>query len=426
MIKRIASWGLYVVALIVLFELLLAGYFYSTSGQLIYSRDAKAGSVPAALQLPGAVFQPYTGYTLREGRTGPYLEEGDWIATNFGFQNMVGNDKEACCDYPYVPGDNDYVVGIFGGSVGSGFALQAQADGYLAETLANVPAIAGKKVVVLNFSQPGFRQPQQLTTLAYFLSIGQTFDLVLNIDGFNEVVTSWKNWSDGAEPSFPADSLWGAWGRQLEQQNVPVAQRGFHLANFHELAGRASREHEEACVTALCYYRHKVEGLFHAWRAGEERAGLPEKSEQRSQFPTKIISDFPDTFDLYGYTADLWRRSSHGMAKLTEIAGAQYIHVLQPNQWFDEAGPYEPIKGDHVYKWVIDPVNKGYRKLLAQSDALETEGINFLNGTLLFKDVPERSVYVDDCCHFTPEGYHAIFKAVAENLKTADASRKEN
>jgi len=417
-----ANWCLYLIALVVLFEALLSGYYYVSSDQIIYLRDAKAGSVPTALQLPGAVFQPYTGYTLREGRTGAYLEEGDWIATNFGFQNMVKKGKSVCCDYPHVAAENDYVVGIFGGSVGSGFALQAQADGSFAEVLKDVPDIADKNVVVLNFSQPGFRQPQQLTTLAYFLSIGQTFDLVLNIDGFNEVVTSWKNWSDGAEPSFPADSLWGAWGRQLEQQKVPVAQRGFHLANYHTLAVRASKDREDACVTAICYYRYKIAGLYHGWRAGAERASLPEKSEQRSLFPTKTVSELPDPFDLFGYTADLWRRSSLGMAELSKVAGARYIHVLQPNQWFDGAGQYTPIKVDHVYKWVIAPVNKGYRKLLTQSLALEAAGVNFLDGSLLFKSVPERSVYVDDCCHFTPQGYHAIFRAVAENLNSTFAS----
>jgi len=417
MLKRLAYWGLYMVALAALFEAMLAGYFYATNGQLIYNRDAEAGAVPAALQLPGAVFQPYTGYTLREGRTGPYLEQGDWIATNFGFQNMVAKDKSVCCDYPYARGENDYVVGIFGGSVGSGFALQAQAGGSFAEALQRVPEITGKKVVLLNFSQPGFRQPQQFTTLAYFLSIGQEFDLVLNIDGFNEVVTSWKNWSDGAEPSFPADSLWGAWGRQLEQQNVPVAQRGFHLANYHELSVRAAKDREDSCVIALCYYWYKIEGLFHGWRAGAERASLPETSEQRSQFPTKIVSEFPDPFDLYAYTANLWRRSSHGMAELAKIANARYIHVLQPNQWFEDAGPYTPIKGDHIFEWVIEPVNKGYRQLRAQSETLTSAGINFLDGSLLFKGVAERTVYVDDCCHYTPQGYRAIYEAVADNLK---------
>lgn len=416
MIKRLVFWAFYFFALVAICEAGLAGFFYISNSQLVYTRNVSAGDVPAALQLPGAVFQPYAGYTLRQGRGGPYLEEGDWIATNFGYQAMVRKSADTCCDYPYKAKPNEYLVGVFGGSVGTGFALQAQADGSLAKELERVPGISGKKVIVLNFALPGFRQPQQLTSLAYFLSIGQKFDLILNIDGFNEVVTSWKNWSDGAEPSFPADSLWGAWGRQLEQQNVPVAQRGFHLANYHALAVRASKDSEDICVTAICYYRHKVTGLYHAWRVGAERASLPEKSEQRSIFPTKIISAFPENFNVFTYTAELWRRSSVGMASLAKSNNAQYVHLLQPNQWFTEAGPYSPIAGDHIYKWVIDPVNQGYPELRSKIPALELANIPFFDYSLIFKGVPERNVYYDDCCHYKKEGYLMIYKALANDL----------
>ena len=46
----------------------------------------------------------------------------------------------------------------------------------------------------VNLALFGYKQPQQLTTLAYLMSIGGQFDLVLNIDGFNEVAasTSWR------------------------------------------------------------------------------------------------------------------------------------------------------------------------------------------------------------------------------------------
>jgi hypothetical protein len=47
----------------------------------------------------------------------------------------------------------------------------------------STPLGAGRKFVPLCFSHEGYKQPQQLLVLAYFLSIGQRFDLVLNIDG---------------------------------------------------------------------------------------------------------------------------------------------------------------------------------------------------------------------------------------------------
>jgi len=417
MLKRSALWGVYLCGLILFLEAALAGFYFYTNGHLIYTRSARAGDVPGALQLPGAVFQPYMGYTLRRGRTGSYLDAGEWIANNFGFQIMAENsDGNRCCDIPYQRRDNDYLVGVFGGSVGAGFGLQAQADGSLAKALQRVERIEGKNVVVLNFGQSGFRQPQQLTALAYFLSIGQKFDLIINIDGFNEVVTSWKNWSDGVEPNYPADSLWGAWGRSIEQRKVPTEESQFHLANYHELAGRDAQGKEDTCVSAFCYYWAKSRVYYHAWQTRSNRLALPETTELSSIFPSKTISPLGADFDIYDNTADVWLQSSRGMATLATLADAEYLHILQPNQWFDEAGPYTPIAGDHIYKWVIDPVNLGYRKLRDRTAALEAADVDLLDGSLLFKGAPERTVYVDDCCHYTAKGYHVIFEAIAAEL----------
>lgn len=416
MFRRLLNWVVYMAALAIFAEVSLAGLHYATTGSLIYARDPDAGTVPPALQLPGAVFQPYFGYTLREGRDGDYLEQGRWVANNFGFHNMAETGIEGCCDYRYRPRPNDYVVGVFGGSVGSGFALQAQADGSLARALKAVDRLQDRTIVVLNFALPGFHQPQQLTALAYFLSIGQHFDLVLNIDGFNEVVTSWKNWSDGVEPSYPADTLWGAWGRQLEQQNVPVGERWFHLANYHQHALSAAHEDRAACTIAVCYYWAEVRMAFHGWRAAVNRAALPETSEQRSIFPTKTVSRLGEGFNVFDDTAGIWLRSSVAMARLAESAGAEYLHILQPNQWFREAGAYTPIAADHVYEWVIDPINEGYPRLRAAAGELEAAGVHFLDGSLLFKGQAERDVYFDDCCHYSARGYHLIFEAAARLL----------
>src|SRR4030095_13628597 len=53
-------------------------------------------------------------------------------------------------------------------------------------------------------SHEGYKQPQQLLVLSYFLSIGQTFDLVLNIDGFNEVALGSLNNERGLDISMPS------------------------------------------------------------------------------------------------------------------------------------------------------------------------------------------------------------------------------
>ena len=103
-------------------------------------------------------------------------------------------------DYPVArASDRQLLVGIFGGSVGAWFC-EVGAD-RLAARLAAAPAFRGRDVVPLCFSHEGYKQPQQLLVLSYFLSIGQAFDLVINIDGFNEVAMSPLNDARGAPTS---------------------------------------------------------------------------------------------------------------------------------------------------------------------------------------------------------------------------------
>ena len=197
-------------------ELVGNAVYYVRHGQLFYG-GARQAPDPGAFTTTQAVFHPYLSFIHRAGRDGDW-----WTTNNKGFQVLTRlvQDDPACCNYPMPRREDEVLVGIFGGSVATGFALHAQQYPEFAARLASMPQWKGKRVRVLNFSMPGYKQPQQLIALAYFLSIGQHFDLILNIDGFNEVVTTARNWASGAEPSFPADTLWGASGREVESQTV--------------------------------------------------------------------------------------------------------------------------------------------------------------------------------------------------------------
>ena len=77
------------------------------------------------------------------------------------------------------------IVGIFGGSVAEVFGLQGTPA--LEAGLRSLPELAEHEVVFVRAGLSGYKQPQQLITLTYLLSLGAQFDLVINLDGFNEV-----------------------------------------------------------------------------------------------------------------------------------------------------------------------------------------------------------------------------------------------
>ena len=104
------------------------------------------------------------------------------------------------------------IVGIFGGSVAQSFALEGTAT--LAEVLVGSPAFAGREVVFVSAALPGYKQPQQLMTLTYLLALGAEFDIVINLDGFNEIALHpTRNGPQGVAASYPTN-----WALRVQTQ----------------------------------------------------------------------------------------------------------------------------------------------------------------------------------------------------------------
>jgi len=61
-------------------------------------------------------------------------------------------------------------------------------------------------LVILGF--PGYKQPQQLLALAYFLSLGAEYDLIINLDGYNDIVLPvTDNYNLGSTPFSPGTGI---------------------------------------------------------------------------------------------------------------------------------------------------------------------------------------------------------------------------
>lgn len=407
-------------------EILAALFFLIDRGRLPYGGQGEDGGIQVqALQVADAVFQPYVGYVLRPGRIGDYLDDYQWQANNRGYHNLLTGDGSACCDYPYVPEDNEVIVGVFGGSVGSGYALSAQIAGGL-DGLSSIPRHQGKTIRVLNFALPGYKQPQQLMVLAYYLNLGQHFDYVVHIDGFNEAVTTFRNWDGDVEPTFPADTLWGAWGRQLDQRETPKG-RFTALARYHSLAAQADRQSAAIQRVATLKLFLEARAGWHGWRASaNSKSDGAAEIERAGYFPTQMASPLPEQSDIWDYTVDVWARASSDMALLSARHGATYIHILQPNQWDRATGDYAPISPEHPYEWVIEPVNSVYPKMRDAASRPVMADVAFLDLSGIFapatSPLTAREAYVDDCCHYTQAGNELIFAATVDALRDLDAA----
>ena len=76
-------------------------------------------------------------------------------------------------------------VVITGSSVATDLYLRSAA--VLRTELRKSPAAGRPRSQILCLALGGMKQPQQLLALEYFLSLGASFDVVINLDGFNEI-----------------------------------------------------------------------------------------------------------------------------------------------------------------------------------------------------------------------------------------------
>jgi len=328
---------------------------------------------------------------------------------NFGFFSPV--------DYP-VTDPNAVLAGVFGGSAARMLALQG---GPRLEQ--QLTALYGRPVRVLNFARGGFKQPQQAIVLAYFLLVGQRLDLVINLDGFNDVALARLNLQAGLDSSMP--SIQHLRGLELLALGATDSAAMRHLLSVAE-----SRERETALERSLSRARfaahymladlwrqrvqHRRRALEAAPPASEDPrrrlisiAGpLAEAGEGHSSGDEKLVSE--------------WMRGSQLMAVLARWEDAHYLHVLQPNQYasrrsfsdrerkiaFNDASPYR----EHAAAL--------YPLLRERGATLRQGGIEFRDATDVFVGVPE-IVYADDCCHFNQRGNDLLADFVVEAVRAA-------
>lgn len=395
--------------------------FYLDRGAVFYWRQQTGrDAMPEPLEVKDVAFHPYFSFLNRVGRSGDYYERKDWwTSNNHGFLFPRAALKDGCCDYPYIPQENEAVIAIFGGSVGGGFALTAADSDAFAATLSQHPRFAGRRIRVLTFANAGYHQPQQLVILSYYLTIGQHFDLIINIDGFNELVIAENNWRAGAEPSFPAVQIWYAMGQELESRATAAADEKYYLQQWHKRASARLAEKADRCRFGACYLWYAARQRYHAMQqAALGRHGVV-RQHGMTLFPMQrswSTGDDPRQKDVLAYAADGWARASRAMERLARDHGALYLHVIQPNQWYAADPAYQPHAIDHPYKAVIPLVERGYPMLVQRTAELARDGVHVFDATKIFAGLDLRDIYADDCCHYTDEGYRVLFKSLEKPI----------
>ena len=125
------------------------------------------------------------------------------------------------------------MVGVLGGSFADG-TVRGGSRQYFDKVISTLPEFENKEVVVYNMAMGAYKQPQQLMQLAYYLSLGAEFDLIINLDGFNEMAATYYGWRDaGLHPAFPK-----SWNHRVSSSLTREGLRAYSN-KFQLLEGRS-------------------------------------------------------------------------------------------------------------------------------------------------------------------------------------------
>jgi len=349
-------------------------------------------------KITNKVIHPYLGYVF---------DAGGENVNRFGFPGID----------PLEPRSPDEIrVAISGGSV----ALQVFGEGGETLKASLAPAFPGKQIELVGLTLGGYKQPQQLMALAWMLSLGAHFDVVVNLDGFNEVVLPYaENDPLGIHPAYPRswhlyqsgalDVAWTAYVAEtrglLEEQN-----------RWRSLLGTGLVSRSAFALQAL----DRVDSRIAQQIADRDAAFRDTLNENELGFQaTGPFVPYANEAALLAASVEIWKTSSLQMHALAEASGARYFHFLQPNQWVPNAKPFSGIersqlrvKGSFAPR---DVVPRAYPKLQRAGIQLRVQGIAFRSLARVFQR-ERRTVYRDTCCHFNQLGIDAIAQSIGETI----------
>ena len=317
----------------------------------------------------------------------------------------------------HIKNPNEIIIGITGGSVAAWFFIQSRDD--LEKALRQSPFFQSKKITFVNTALGGYKQPQQLIALTYLLSLGAKFDIIINLDGYNDLVLPIiENIPKSVNPYYPRN-----W--YIISQNTPAR-------NSNSIAKKAFSIEEKRIYLAKLMESSLLQGNILSRVVWFNYDRFLENSINRLQQTylnqTILKTSFatsgpqfllpPNENDTYLLMAKVWAQASNQMHLLSSGNGIKYFHFLQPNQYV----PNTKILSKEEMKVAFDSsyplgliVKNGYKLMQSEGQLLRRNGVNYHDLTGIFKNTPE-SIYVDVCCHLNKHGNKILANQIAKTI----------
>ena len=366
-------------------------------------------------RLRKSVLHPFLGQVLNPEVAVGHKKPKAWTeAQDFGFSRA----KSGRIFYP--PSDDRIVAAIFGGSVANVLGNIGQKT--LVEELGRAERFAGKEIVVVNLGQGGYKQPQQLISLNYFLSLGAHFDVVINLDGFNDIALAPAALVNrGIFPFFPQSWYFLVQDLDADQRRA-IGELTYLRTRTRERAAAFSASPLRFSPTATLLWRIADRRLARTLVAAERALDEAEGGSTTSYQTRGPDREYSSPEELATELAGVWQRSSLQMHALCTTLGIEYHHFLQPNQYVPSSKPLSDEERrdayDENHRYAAGAM-AGYPLLSARGAELRERGIHFHDLTRVFADVSE-TIYVDTCCHINWLGNRILASRIARAITATD------
>ncbi|MDP2045359.1 MAG: hypothetical protein Q8L00_04010 [Deltaproteobacteria bacterium] len=288
--------------------------------------------------------------------------------------------------------------------------------GSVAQSMGEILRVAFHRVCrvapnVVTLGEAGYKQPQQLLALTYFLSLGAEYDLIINLDGYNEIVLPVAdNYSVGVNPFFPRN-----WNLRISRQ--PSKKILAEIGKVRYM--RDLKEENLEALTSSFFRGSAVFGLLKVQQfkrinwdidgATHKLISLQQKEVKRFE-ETGPFFAYKDIQELYDDAAAVWLRSSVLLDQLARENSMEYYHFLQPNQYVKGS---KVLTAEEKRTAYLERPNFsqsaliGYPILIKQGRKLLERNIKFFDTTMVYAKEKE-TVYIDICCHFNERGKEVL------------------
>lgn len=340
-----------------------------------------------------------------------YIKDPNWFSPTL--KNIRTSDLFHFDNFCPDPSVDRIDILVTGGSLAGQF-LSPLGEKFFTDAIREFPAFKNREFEFYNACAGGYKQPQQLNILNFLLARGARYDLVINLDGFNDVVLPVSdNLRQGVNVYYPRrwDLLMSpandpAFLRLLGQKTFLVDKRNQWIDRLESFPWRYSAALRLVAAASIRTLDRRITALADAIEKDST-----DSAELFAKGPPNPEGD--ETTALQDL-ARFWMRCSLQMDAVCRAYDMPYIHVLQPNQY---APKTKSFSTQETNQFIDHPIyrslaGEAYPYLIENGKVLAEAGVDFHDLTPIFKEI-EETVYQDNCCHLNRLGIEILATHIA-------------